>query len=182
MAEPKTSDNFSKTTLSISSSFAGRRNSTGNQPESMSVSLFMKFSIWSIMFSFCDLHTLLFAREMPNGLRSRSVALGRRSRPTKKMLRSRKLLGICARLTGSLQRQVVCTLCWAAVFHYRTLSRKGNFTSLYFKYAEINIDALNGVKIVRPTPFINKYNALFFKDMDGLNKFSLLIDVASKPD
>ena len=31
------------------------------------------------------------------------------------------------------------------VFHYRTLIRKGNFTSLYFKYAEINIDALNGI-------------------------------------
>ena len=40
-----------------------------------------------------------------------ALGRGRRSRPIRKMLRSRKLLGVCARPTGGPQRQVVCTLC-----------------------------------------------------------------------
>ena len=35
-----------------------------------------------------------------------AMGRGRRSRPIRKMLRSRKLLGICARPTGGPQRQV----------------------------------------------------------------------------
>jgi len=63
---------------------------------------------------------LAFAFDLaPNGLRYPRWGGGRRSRPTGKMIRRRKLLEIFARIPS-----VGCTLCWVAFMLTKTIAEK----------------------------------------------------------